>query len=71
MYGIYYFGVSEGYIKVKLEGEKTTFQKMIGFFTPMSPPERLIALSRELVGKEEELRIFQEQVEDLQAGRIT
>jgi len=71
VYGIYYFGITEGYIKKnRPQGETTMFQTVIGLMTPKDPHERLLALAEELVNATQELNRFEDAVAMLEANQI-
>jgi hypothetical protein len=71
-YGIYYFGVSEGYIKKNVhEGEMTSIQAIINFISPKSPREKLDSISEEFFSEKDKLKDFEDFKEKVQSGQIT
>lgn len=71
-YGIYYFGISEGFIKKSVhEGEMTAIQAAINFLTPESPREKLTSISEEFFAEKDKLQGFEEFKEKVESGQIT
>jgi Na+-translocating ferredoxin:NAD+ oxidoreductase RnfG subunit len=71
-YGIYYFGVSEGFIKKKIhEEEMTATQAFISLITPQSPQEKVLSLSEELWNERQSLNNFEKWKEKVESGKIT
>ena len=71
-YGIYYFGVSEGFIRKNVHEEETTaIQAAINFISPESPREKLTSISEEFFAEKEKLKAFEEFKEKVQSGQIT
>lgn len=72
-YGIYYYGVSEGFIKKKIhaEEEMTTTQSIIDLITPESPKEKLDSIFEELSATKESLNSFEQWKEKVESGQIT
>jgi hypothetical protein len=72
IYGIYYFGVSEGFIKKNVhEGEMTAIQAAINLVTPKSPREKLTSISEEFFAEMDKLKGFEEFKENVESGQIT
>lgn len=72
IYGIYCFGVSEGFIKKNVhEGEMTAIQAAINFISPKSPREKLTSISEEFFAEKDKLKDFEEFKEKVQSGQIT